>query len=71
MKLADFIEALPEGDRAELIKEVDEYRSAVHREAAQKNFIQFTKEMWAGFVDGRHHKVMAKQFERIAAGECK
>ncbi len=71
MKLADFIEALPEGDRAELFKELDEYKSAVHREAAQKNFIKFVKEMWAGFIDGRHHKVMAKQFERIAAGECK
>ena len=71
MKLEAFLESLPEGDRAELFKDLDEYKAAVQREAAQGNFIKFVKEMWAGFIDGRHHKVMAKQFERIASGECK
>jgi predicted phage terminase large subunit-like protein len=71
MKLEAFLESLPEGDRSELFKDLDEYKAAIQREAAQENFIKFVKEMWAGFIDGRHHKVMAKQFERIASGECK
>ena len=71
MKLEAFLEALPENERDQLFKDLDEYKAAVQREAAQGNFIKFVKEMWAGFIDGRHHKVMAKQFERIASGECK
>jgi predicted phage terminase large subunit-like protein len=27
--------------------------------------------MWPGFIDGRHHKIMAKKFEEIAEGKCK
>lgn len=40
-------------------------------EKAQTNFLDFVKLMWPGFIHGRHHKIMADAFERIASGELK
>ena len=31
----------------------------------------FVKHMWPAFIEGRHHKIMAEAFERIARGELK
>jgi predicted phage terminase large subunit-like protein len=33
--------------------------------------MKFVKEMWPGFIDGRHHKVMAKKFQEITEGKIK
>ena len=48
-----------------------EYETSVKRERAQSDFMAYVKEMWPGFVGGRHHKVMAKKFEEIAEGKIK
>ena len=48
-----------------------EYEASLKREAAQKDFMAFAHEMWPGFIDGRHHKVMAKKFQDIAEGKLK
>jgi predicted phage terminase large subunit-like protein len=44
---------------------------AVQKEDCQKNFMDFAHKVWPGFIDGDHHAKMAKQFERVARGECK
>jgi predicted phage terminase large subunit-like protein len=31
----------------------------------------FTKDVWPAFIEGRHHKIMAEAFERVARGELK
>jgi len=31
----------------------------------------FVKKVWPNFIEGSHHKRMAKAFERVARGECK
>lgn len=31
----------------------------------------FVSEMWAAFISGRHHKIMADAFERVASGDLK
>ena len=31
----------------------------------------FVREMWSAFIPGRHHKIMADAFERVASGELK
>ena len=31
----------------------------------------FVKHVWPAFIEGRHHKIMAEAFERIARGELK
>ena len=47
------------------------YLNSVKRENAQKDFMSFVHEMWPGFINGAHHKVMAKKFEDIANGKLK
>lgn len=40
-------------------------------ERCKDNFIAFVKDMWPPFISGRHHKIMADAFERVASGELK
>ena len=51
--------------------EFEALEEAEKREKSQQNFMEFVHTMWPGFVDGRHHKVMAKKFQEIADGKCK
>ena len=37
----------------------------------KENFMAFVQEMWPSFVSGRHHKIMADAFERVAKGELR
>jgi len=70
-KLFKLVESLPEGQREFFYQSADEYFASVTREKAQSGFMSFVKEMWPGFILGRHHAVMAKAFERVAKGELK
>ena len=47
------------------------YLNSVKREKAHIDFMAFVHEMWPGFINGAHHKVMAKKFEDIANGKLK
>ena len=71
MNLADLISKLPEGERAGLLEMAQQYQEALTREKCQKNFLEFVRAMWPGFIHGRHHAVMAKKFEAIAQGKLK
>ncbi len=71
MKILELIDQLPEGDRASLLEMAMQYQDALSRENGQKRFLDFVKVMWPGFISGRHHAVMAKKFEEIAAGKLK
>lgn len=62
---------LPVEKQAEVLKLLDEYKGARDREKSQHNFLHYVKKMWPGFIAGRHHKLMADKFERIASGELK
>jgi predicted phage terminase large subunit-like protein len=70
-KIKEFIESLPSHEQEALLNELDAYQHALKREKAETDFIKFAHSMWPGFIDGRHHKVMAKAFERVARGEVK
>ena len=39
--------------------------------AAKDSFLSFVKEMWPGFISGRHHKIMAEKLEAVAQGKLK
>lgn len=41
------------------------------KELARSKFIKFVEKVWPTFISGRHHKIMATAFERVARGECK
>jgi predicted phage terminase large subunit-like protein len=70
-KILEIIDQLPEGERASLLEVALEYQDALKREQGQERFLSFVKTMWPGFISGRHHAVMAKKFEEIAAGKLK
>ena len=61
---------LPIQEQEILLAQVEEYRTALEREEAQKGFMSYVKMMWPGFVHGRHHAVMAKKFEAIEIGRA-
>ena len=65
------ISELPEAEQIQFLAELEEYGESLKREQSQVDFMKFVHEMWPGFVDGRHHKVMAKKFQEIAEGKCK
>jgi predicted phage terminase large subunit-like protein len=45
--------------------------SMLEKQLAQDTFMGFVNKVWPEFISGRHHKIMAKAFERVARGECK
>ena len=69
--ITEKIAKLPINEQEAFFAELAEYENSVKREKAQGDFAAFVKEMWPGFIDGRHHKVMAKKFEEIAQGKIK
>jgi len=74
MKLEEItraIEVLPASEQEGLLATLAEYEASVKRERAQTDFMSYVSEMWPGFVNGRHHKVMAKKFRDIAEGRLK
>ena len=40
-------------------------------EDSQSNFINFVNSVWPSFISGRHHKIMADTFDKVARGELK
>ena len=41
------------------------------RETAASDFMTFVKRVWPSFIEGYHHKKMAKAFEKVAEGKIK
>ena len=53
---------------AEQLRRIEEQRKI---ESAQTAFMGFVGHMWPAFIEGRHHKIMAEAFEKIARGDLK
>jgi len=69
--LVNQISLLPPGEQEEMFRMLKEYTDAADREKSQNSFMNFVLKMWPGFISGRHHKLMADKFERVANGELK
>ena len=69
--ITEKISKLPINEQEAFFESLAEYEASLKREKAQVDFNKFVKEMWPGFIDGRHHKVMAKKFQEIAEGKIK
>ena len=37
----------------------------------KNDFLTFVKHMWPDFIEGSHHKIIAKKFNKLASGEIK
>ena len=71
MDIDKIVAQLPVGEREEFFQMAHEYIESLNREKAQVDFMEFVRQMWPGFVNGPHHKIMAKKFQEIAEGKCK
>jgi predicted phage terminase large subunit-like protein len=70
-KLLDALPGLGEKERQDLLRDLSVFEEYVVKEKSQTDFLTFVKKMWPDFVMGRHHRKMAKAFEKVANGECK
>jgi predicted phage terminase large subunit-like protein len=70
-KLSKILEGLPPEEQSELLDLAMQYKTSLERENAEQNFMGFVKAVWPSFINGRHHKVMAKKFEEIANGKIR
>lgn len=71
MNYAEIISKIPENEKPEILRLLRALDDAKRREAAAEEYLSFVKEMWPGFISGRHHKIMADAFERVANGSLK
>ena len=70
-QLLEEILKLPPAEQEQFLTELEMLEQSTQREEAQQDFMKYVHTMWPGFIDGRHHKVMAKKFQEIADGKCK
>ncbi len=66
-KYTALADQLPEGERKKIAALMEYDRI----ERCRESFSFFVKQMWPEFIAGRHHKIMADAFERVARGELK
>ena len=69
--LPKIIDKLSESDLRVLEAELIRLEKLKQRELSQDKFIKFEEKVWPTFISGRHHKIMADAFERVARGELK
>ena len=69
--LLSTVDQLPPDQQKEILDLLTSLEEAKKREKARESYIDFVKYMWPAFIEGRHHKIMADAFERIAKGELK
>jgi len=65
------IDQLPVKDQEEILILLEELEDAEKKEKARQTFMGFVNKVWPAFIEGRHHKIMADAFERVASGELK
>ena len=62
---------LPEAHLRALFADLDQHEKLKNREDAKGNFMHFVNKVWPNFIEGAHHKKMARAFEKVASGKLK
>ena len=62
---------LPEHQKVTILRDLERREQILEKEKAQNTFMGFVERAWPDFIGGRHHKIMARAFERVVSGECK
>ena len=70
-KILEQLKKLPLEAQADLLADLEQLEELKNKKKAKSEFLAFTKMMWPSFIGGRHHKIMAEAFERVARGELK
>jgi predicted phage terminase large subunit-like protein len=69
--LKNKLQKLPPDQKQEILALLSELEEVKGKEESRTDFLTFVNRMWPAFISGRHHKVMAEAFERVANGELK
>ena len=69
--LKNKLQKLPPDQKQEILALLSELEEVRGKEESRTDFLTFVNRMWPAFISGRHHKVMADAFERVANGELK
>ena len=69
--LKNKLQKLPPDQKQEILALLSELEEVRGKEESRTDFLTFVNRMWPAFISGRHHKVMAGAFERVANGELK
>ena len=63
---------LSPAEKEEAITLLSRYEQIDKQDGCQKDFLKFVKHMWGdAFIQGKHHKIIAEKFNRIAQGKLK
>jgi len=65
----DLLDTLPPDSQE--VKKIHLLLQEDKKERCRHNFMPFVRQMWAAFIPGNHHQIMAEAFERVAKGELK
>ncbi len=65
------LDALPKEVLQEVLLLEEQRKRLETREKAQKLFMPYVHHVYDGFIEGRHHKIIAEKLERIASGNLK
>ena len=64
-------EILSKDEQIEALALIDKWKNIKARTKCRDDFLEFVQMMWQGFIMGRHHKILADKFNRIAQGKLK
>lgn len=62
---------VPEDKLRHLARLMERAKELEQAQKAQDSFMDFVRGVWPEFIGGRHHKIMAEKFEKLARGEIK
>ena len=65
------IKKLPPDVRKDFFKMYLKYTEKKKESLVRKDFLSFVKHMWPDFIQGKHHKIIAKKFNDMAEGKLK
>ena len=65
------LDKLPDSKKMVILQDLERREKMLEKERARNTFMGFVEKVWPEFISGRHHKIMAQAFERVARGECK
>lgn len=67
----DLLPKLAPPQQAELLQLIEQVLGGQELAVCRKDFLSFVRRMWPGFIAGKHHRLLADAFERIAQGKLK
>lgn len=70
-QMRDLIPFMSDQDQAEAVTLMESIAEIQRVDRAQSSFLGFVREVWPGFIESGHHRVMAEAFDRVERGECK